>query len=277
MNFVYYLIIAICGAFLLSGIYGIFNPDKIKSKKNPDMKRKEKIIIGIFIVGVSAAGINWAWNGLSTNKPAATVQEVAKEKPSAPKPSDAEEEKKKQAMKELEKKQDGYIKIIMAATNLDKAAAENVYTAFQSVGIKDLKSMMYVDEKTKSYTWESGEIAKGAVGVINIQNGIVGKIIYKNVVLYEDGKAIKNVSGGVMSQQDYEVAESYAKKAVREYLKDADSAEFDEGHFYYAKNDNMIEVTGKVKAKNSFNAYVVNKFFVVVDLNKKTYNLKGFE
>ncbi len=44
-----------------------------------------------------------------------------------------------------------------------------------------------------------------------------------------------------------------------------------------AKNDNVIEITGKVKAKNSFNAYVVNKFLVVVDLKNNTYNLKGFE
>lgn len=279
MYFFYYMIIAICAFVLLCGFYLITHLDKIHSKKNPNATKTEKIISALLMIGVAIGGISWAWNSVSTNKSAASVEQVVKdqEEDDSKVVDSAAGEEKKAVINEIEKKQDGYIKIIMAATNLDKYAAQNVYDAFQSVGINDLKSMMLVDEETSSYTWEASEIPKGAVGLIDISNGKVAKIIDKNVVLYEDGKVLKNISVGTMSQNDYELGESYAKKAVREYLKDPDSAEFDEGQFYYAKNDNVIEITGKVKAKNSFNAYVVNKFLVVVDLKNNTYNLKGFE
>jgi len=64
-----------------------------------------------------------------------------------------------------------------------------------------------------------------------------------------------------------------AKKTVKKDLKDPDSAKFDD-NYIAVKNDGIIEIVGKVRAKNSFNAMTLNKWGM--HINTKTHKITDY-
>lgn len=275
MDFIYGVFAILSLISFIFAIVGLIKPKWVTFGKFPTAKRLK--VFGVYFVIMIGATIG---TSIFTTPERAAInaqhkQERQLKQQQADKVKEAEAQQKLQDKKEKEQKQ--YVDIIKNATGATDEQSKQIYSIFQSIAVSQIKSMLLIDKEHSAYQWEATELGKNGIAVIYIPDGVVSKIVFKNNVIYENGNITGKLSDEILSSSECEMAEDYAVKAVTERLKAPKSAEFDKGHFQYSKHNNIITVTGKVDAQNSFGAMLRNKFVVEINQNQNTYTLVALE
>lgn len=272
MDFLYGVFSLLCVISIVLGIIGLIKPKWATFGKFPEAKRLQ-VFGGYFVIMiVSAIGVS-----TFTSPERAALNAQHKQERQLKANQEKEAKNQQELLSNKEKEQQQYIDIIKNAVGTTTEQAKQIYSTFQGIEASQLKSMMLIDKERSAYQWEAAELGKNVIAIAYIPNGVVEKIVFKNNVLYENGKITGTVSDEVLTSLEYDMAEDYAVKAVTERLKAPRNADFDKGHFRYSKHKNIITVVGTVDAQNSFGAMLRNKFVVEIDLNKNTYTLVSIE
>ena len=153
-----------------------------------------------------------------------------------------------------------------------KEEAENIYLVLREVGATEVDSFEGTIKSGFMFSSEK-DIGKAVMPVYLNDNKSVRKIVFKNVTLYENGKAMNGINSGIATEAEKQKAMSYAEEVVRANLKAPSSAKFP-GSYHVFKNNDVIEVVGYVDSQNSFGAMIRSKFFVKFDKNFKPIDLK---
>lgn len=149
------------------------------------------------------------------------------------------------------------ISILQRDMKIEEAEAIKNNDILHSVGITAITNILGTPEA--GYELSAPNFAGAVAAVYTDTEKNITKIVFKNQVLYDNGKAAGNVSGGLITESEKQQAYIAAKRAIKPKLKDPKSADFSDT-FYAGKSNNIIHVTGTVRAKNSFGAVVPSKF-----------------
>jgi len=137
----------------------------------------------------------------------------------------------------------------------------------QSIGLQNITkfegSPKYMEEY--GYIVSAEQLGLAVMPVyFNLEDRTVKKIVYKNVVLYENGELKDTIASGTITDREKSRAIDAAENLIRQQMKDPSSAKFP-GQYWVSKENSVVRVKGYVDSKNSFGVMVRSDFAVEFD------------
>lgn len=220
-------------------LISLFKPKWGTFGKRPEWGRKKTAltwlaaaIISFTIVGTSAPSAK------PTNKAAATKEQTTKEE--APK----------------------YIFSQYYGFSEDQAKA--IEDALTNIGVKKIKDVTKKDNHNYVLDVDAGVYTpdKDTMHVECDDNNQLQTITYGQIIMWNEGKSIHQLSEYVLSSSEELEVTRTGKDMVKKTLKAPSTAKFDSKTFKYIKIQGEITFIGKVNAQNSFGAMVRSPFKV---------------
>lgn len=170
-----------------------------------------------------------------------------------------------------ERMEDKSIKVIQTALECSNDVAKKSCDIMRSV---DLVPVTKMEVLKKDYnTWRTTAWGTNTVVVATKDKGIT-KVITHGKVLYEDGQVKMKATSFIPTQTEADKCKRRAERVVKERLKDPDSVKFNDRNRGVKKENGVFIAEGEYRAKNSFGAYVVEYYKVIID---KDFNVKSVE
>ncbi|MFR2573576.1 MAG: hypothetical protein ACLS9H_02315 [Dialister sp.] len=174
--------------------------------------------------------------------------------------------------KELQARNDApYVEILEKGMNTDKAVATKNWDILSKSGFKKITEVKASSDNKYSVDFPHLDASVAYIYTNNDKN--IEKVEYHNKALYENGEVKGDLKDHYITDAESRDAFALAKKTVKKDLKDPDSAKFDD-NYIAMKNDGIIDISGKVRAKNSFNAMVLSTWGMRI--NTKTHKITDY-
>lgn len=174
--------------------------------------------------------------------------------------------------KELQARNDApYVEILEKGMNTDKAVATKNWDILSKSGFKKITEVKASSDNKYSVDFPHLDASVAYIYTNNDKN--IEKVEYHNKALYENGEVKGDLKDHYITDAESRDAFALAKKTVKQDLKDPDSAKFDD-NYVAVKNDGIIDISGKVRAKNSFNAMVLSTWGMRI--NTKTHKITDY-
>lgn len=142
--------------------------------------------------------------------------------------------------------------------------SKTIENALSSIGISEIKDATkkkdheYVlDVKAGAYTPD-----KDTIHVICDENNNLQTVTYGQIILWNEGKPVHQLSEYVLSSSEELEVTRLGKEMVTKALKSPSSAKFDSKTYKYFKIQGEITFIGKVDSQNSFGAMIRAPFKV---------------
>lgn len=216
--------------------------------KRPDWKRKKIATIWFVLAIIFSLGAN------VTTPESVKIEQQQK----------AEQQKMEQAKKEYAKDNP-----FCKNYGMSVESAKAIDAALQSIGISSVRD---VTKQQDFYTLKVEEKdgytpADDAIHLFLDKDNNVSAIKLNAISLYENGKAIHQVSEYILKPSEQADMKTQAEAMVKKVLKAPTTAKFDSGTYRFFKQDGVATLIGTVDAQNSFGAMIRSNFKVQFDCN----------
>ena len=174
--------------------------------------------------------------------------------------------------KELQARNDApYVEILEKGMNTDKAVATKNWDILSKSGFSKITEVKASSDN--KYSVDFPHLDASVAYVYTNKDKSIEKVEYYDKILYENGEVKGDLKDHYITDAESRDAFDLAKKTVKKDLKDSDSAKFDD-NYIAVKNDGIIDISGKVRAKNSFNATVLSTWGMRI--NTKTHKITDY-
>lgn len=221
--------------------------------KRPEWGRKKTALawLAAFIVSIIIVGTSTSIP-TPTNKPVGTKKQVTatENTPTEDQHADKEDESPK------------YIFSLYYGFGEDQAKA--IEDALTDVGVKEIKDVTKKGNHDYVLDVDAGVYTpdKDTMHIECDDNNQLQTITYKQIILWNEGKPIHQLSEYVLSASEELEVTRTGKDMVKKTLKAPSTAKFISKTFKYIKIQDEITFIGKVDAQNSFGAMVRSPFKV---------------
>jgi len=163
-----------------------------------------------------------------------------------------------------ERAEDKSVNVIQTALGCSNEIAKKSFEIMKSVDLIPVTKMEVLKKEYNTWNTEAWGIKN--VVVATKEKGIT-KVLTHGKVLYDNEQVKMKATDFIATKTEADKCFRRAERAVKERLKDPDSAKFNDKKRGIKKENGMFIVQGEYRAKNSFGAYVLEVYQVTIDKN----------